>query len=150
MSTKTNAPAEMEGIIEAFDEISGLCRHLRQGGPVPEDLQDLSDALHEAVGIAANMLHALAQYPAAGAEMEFDGTDREVLREFIRICREHKPVGPWPGERVCKAIERAMDNEKPFRFIAEEDMAPEREPSMKEADRMLSGPRRAAQQQGGE
>lgn len=78
------------------------------------------------------------------AAMEFEGTDREVLREFIRICREHKPVGQWPGERVCKAIERAMDNEKPFRFIAEEDMAPEREPSMKDADRMLSGPRRAA------
>src|SRR5690606_8253896 len=78
--------------------------------------------------------------------MEFDGTDREVLREFIRICREHKPVGQWPGERVCKAIERAMANEKPFRFIAEADMAPEREPSMKDADRMLSGPRRAAQQ----
>src|SRR5690606_29969659 len=86
----------------------------------------------------------IAQQPAAGAAMEFDGTDREVLREFIRICREHKPVGPWPGERVCKAIERAMDNEKPFRFIAEADMAPERAPSMKDADRMLSGPRRAA------
>jgi hypothetical protein len=80
---------------------------------------------------------------AQQAAMEFDGTDREVLREFIRICREHKPVGQWPGERVCKAIERAMDNEKPFRFISEEDMAPEREPSMKDSDRMLSGPRRA-------
>ena len=89
-------------------------------------------------------LDAIAQQPAAGAAMEFDGTDREVLREFIRICREHKPVGPWPGERVCKAIERAMDNENPFRFIAEADMAPERAPSMKDADRMLSGPRRAA------
>jgi len=62
---KTNAPAEMEGIIEAFDEISGLCRHLRQGGPVPEDLHDLSGALNEAVSIATNMLHALTQQPAA-------------------------------------------------------------------------------------
>ena len=94
--------------------------------------------------LARALSEALAQQPAAGAAMEFDGTDREVLREFIRICREHKPVGPWPGERVCKAIERAMDNEKPFRFIAEADMAPERAPSMKDTDRMLSGPRRAA------
>jgi hypothetical protein len=69
MSTKTSAPAEMEGIIEAFDEISGLCRHLRQGGPVPDDLQELSDALHEAVDIAANMLHAITQQPAARGDV---------------------------------------------------------------------------------
>ena len=62
------APVGVEAIREAFDEISGLCRHLRQGGPAPEDLQDLSDALDEAVGIAANMLHALAQQPAAADE----------------------------------------------------------------------------------
>lgn len=60
-----SAPVGVEAILEAFDEISGLCRHLRQGGPAPEDLQDLSDALDEAVGIAANMLHDLAQQPAS-------------------------------------------------------------------------------------
>lgn len=88
---------------------------------------------------------ALAEYAAAQQQQQavaFEGTDREVLREFIRMCREDKPVGQWPGERVCAAIERSMANERPFRFIAEADMAPEREPSMKDADRALSGPRR--------
>lgn len=55
-----SAPVGVEDIIEAFDEITGLCRHLRQGGPAPEDLHGLSGALDEAIGIAGDMLDALA------------------------------------------------------------------------------------------
>lgn len=58
-SAPSDAPVGMETIREAFDEISGLCRYLRQGGPATEDLQALSDALDEAVDIATNMLRAL-------------------------------------------------------------------------------------------
>lgn len=80
---------------------------------------------------------------------QVDRTDRELLVEFIRICREHKPVGQWPGERLCTAIERMMEREKPFRFIAETDMAPERGHNGRggDADRPLNGPRRAAPRQ---
>jgi hypothetical protein len=39
-------------MFEALDHISGLCRALRSGGPDPMDLQELSDALHEAVDMA--------------------------------------------------------------------------------------------------
>lgn len=78
--------------------------------------------------------------------VDFAGTDAEVLREFIRLCREVKPVGLWPGERVCEAIERSMANERPFRFIAEADMAPERGHNGRggDGDRVFSGPRRDA------
>ena len=58
-----SAPVGVEDIIEAFDEITGLCRHLRQGGPAPEDLHGLSGALDEAIGIAGDMLAALAAQP---------------------------------------------------------------------------------------
>lgn len=98
-------------------------------GEVREALQEVVPAL-------------TAAQQQQGQAVAFEGTDREVLREFIRMCREDKPVGQWPGERVCAAIERSMANERPFRFIAEADMAPEREPSMKDTDRALSGPRR--------
>ena len=42
-----------------------------------------------------------------------------------------------------------MQNEKPFRFIAETDMAPEREHNGRggDADRPFSGPKRALRQQ---
>ena len=92
---------------------------------------------------------ALAQQPAGVDLEQVDRTDRELLVEFIRICREHKPVGQWPGERLCSAIERVMQNEKPFRFIAEADMAPERGHNGRggDADRPFSGPKRAQAQQ---
>lgn len=72
-------------------------------------------------------------------------TDREVLTDFVRVCRENKPVGQWPGERVCVAIERTMAREAPFQFISEADRSPEREPSNKNSDRPFSGPRKPAQ-----
>lgn len=57
-------PAIPEGVVQqclvAFDNITDLCRHLRQGGPAPEDLHGLSDGLDEAVGIAGEMLAMLA------------------------------------------------------------------------------------------
>src|SRR5690606_32384395 len=81
-----SAPVGVEAIREAFDEISGLCRHLRQGGPAPEDLQDLSSALDEAVGIAANMLHALAQQPADDEVVFIDGVG--AVRSSVKSCHD--------------------------------------------------------------
>lgn len=91
---------------------------------------------------------ALSATPQAPQPVLDDGTDAEVLRDFIRLCREQKPVGQWPGERVCLAIERAMANERPFRFIAEADMAPERGHNGRggDSDRIFSGPTRQPQQ----
>lgn len=43
-------------MFDALDEIEGLCRALRQGGPDPMDLQDLSDALEAAVRLASDAL----------------------------------------------------------------------------------------------
>ncbi|MDH4581418.1 hypothetical protein E8F20_05950 [Pseudomonas sp. BN415] len=40
-------------MFEALDNITGLSRALRVGGPDPMDLQGLSDALEEAIHIAA-------------------------------------------------------------------------------------------------
>lgn len=91
---------------------------------------------------------SLAAPPAQGEWRPIDGTDAEVLREFIRVCRDEKPVGAWPGERVCAAIERAMKNERPFRFIAEPDMAPKRGHNGRggDSDRPYSGPRSTSPQ----
>ena len=44
--------AERDRMAIALDEIGGLCRALRQGGPDPMDLQDLSNALEQAVDTA--------------------------------------------------------------------------------------------------
>lgn len=48
-------------MLEALDNISGLSRALRVGGPDPMDLQGLSDALEEAIGLA---LEAIAKTTA--------------------------------------------------------------------------------------
>lgn len=58
-----------DDVFNAFDDITGLCRHLRQGGPAPEDLQGLSDGLDEAVRIAGTMLATLST-PQARPEAE--------------------------------------------------------------------------------
>lgn len=44
--------AEIDRLRAALDHIGGLSRALRSGGPDPSDLQELSDALHEAVDTA--------------------------------------------------------------------------------------------------
>jgi len=44
--------AERDRMAAALDEIGGLCRALRQGGPDPMDLEDLSNALERAVDLA--------------------------------------------------------------------------------------------------
>lgn len=44
--------AERDRMAAALDEIGGLCRALRQGGPDPMDLEDLSNALEQAVDTA--------------------------------------------------------------------------------------------------
>lgn len=43
-------------MFEALDNITGLSRALRVGGPDPMDLQGLSDALEEAIHIAADAM----------------------------------------------------------------------------------------------
>lgn len=51
--------AEREMLKAALDDIGGLSRALRQGGPDPMDLQDLSNALEEAIDIAHDAISAL-------------------------------------------------------------------------------------------
>lgn len=51
--------AEREMLKAALDDIGGLSRALRQGGPDPMDLQGLSNALEEAIGIAHDAISAL-------------------------------------------------------------------------------------------
>ncbi|EXF45228.1 hypothetical protein BAY1663_02307 [Pseudomonas sp. BAY1663] len=48
--------AERGRMAAALDEIGGLCRALRQGGPDPMDLEDLSNALEQAVDMAHEAL----------------------------------------------------------------------------------------------
>ena len=48
--------AERDRMAASLDEIGGLCRALRQGGPDPMDLEDLSNALEQAVDLAHNAL----------------------------------------------------------------------------------------------
>ncbi|CAJ0719442.1 hypothetical protein LMG6871_02868 [Ralstonia edaphis] len=43
-------------MLEVLDHIGGLSRALRSGGPDPMDLQELSDALEEAVDMANEMV----------------------------------------------------------------------------------------------
>ena len=65
------------GLRAALDDIGGLCRALRQGGPAPEDLQELSDALREAVDIAHSAL-STQPAPSDDAPMtEGDKTDEQ-------------------------------------------------------------------------
>lgn len=51
--------AEREMLKAALDDIGGLSRALRQGGPDPMDLEGLSNALEEAVDIAHDAISAL-------------------------------------------------------------------------------------------
>lgn len=62
------APPATPGLVEALDHIGGLSRALRSGGPDPMDLQELSDALEEAVNTAHAALAALAAHDARGAQ----------------------------------------------------------------------------------
>lgn len=48
----TDLEASNKVLLDALDEIGGLSRALRVGGPDPMDLQDLSDALNQAVDLA--------------------------------------------------------------------------------------------------
>lgn len=57
--------AELVKSLEALDRITELSRALRQGGPAPEDLQELSDALEEAVAIAHDAVAGLPDPDAA-------------------------------------------------------------------------------------
>jgi len=38
-----------------------------------------------------------------------DATDLEMIERFLDIARNMRPVGQWPGERLCSAIERLRD-----------------------------------------
>jgi hypothetical protein len=57
----SNDPA----LVGALSGIAELSRALRQGGPAPEDLQELSDALEEAVAIAQDAVAGLPDPDAA-------------------------------------------------------------------------------------
>ena len=46
----------IQRVREGLNEIAMCCRALRAGGPAPEDLQELSDALEEATDKAAGLL----------------------------------------------------------------------------------------------
>lgn len=54
-----------------------------------------------------------------------DATSYEVVTEFIRIGREMRPVGQWPGERVYSSIESVMST--PRNFICPICHSPERQ-----------------------
>lgn len=56
------ARAAVAELFSALDQIGGLSRALRVGGPDPMDLQELSDALSEAIDIAHA---ALSRFGAA-------------------------------------------------------------------------------------
>ena len=112
-----SAPVGVENIIEAFDEITGLCRHLRQGGPAPEDLHDLSDALDEAIGIAGDMLAALAQQPAAcpkcGGTGEADSGGIMPWGAPAMIpCDCQQPAAPSEAVNVIAALTAALEGGK--------------------------------------
>lgn len=67
----SNDPA----LIGALSGIVGLSRALRQGGPAPEDLQELSDALEGAVGIAHDAIEGLAKPGASTRAQAGEGDD---------------------------------------------------------------------------
>lgn len=56
--TREHAAAQQEiaRLRAALDEIGGLSRHLRNGGPDESDLEELSDGLENAVHIAVGAL----------------------------------------------------------------------------------------------
>lgn len=85
---------------------------------------------------------------AEGQQVKRDpyaATDSEVIAEFLRVCREMKPVGQWPGEHVCAAIER-LTQPGPRGFISEADRAPVRGHNGRGGDsnQAYSGPRACA------
>ena len=55
--------AVVAGLVGALDHIGGLCSALRQSGPDPMDLDELSEALHEAVDTANAALRAMKEQP---------------------------------------------------------------------------------------
>ncbi len=68
----TAQPADA-GMREALEDIETLGRHLRNGGPDPMDLQELSTALSDAVDFASGALLAEQALTAPGATTKSDG-----------------------------------------------------------------------------
>jgi hypothetical protein len=50
---------DLEGVRSLLEEIEGLCAYLRQGGPDPMDLEELSDAVETATRNASQALHLI-------------------------------------------------------------------------------------------
>lgn len=104
-----------------MDDLKALADDMMR---VVSECDDVGALGNHIVGFV-NRLNAISR--PAGGECPDDATASEVVQWFLRTCREMKPVGQWPGERVCTAIERVIN--APRRFIAEADLAPYREES---------------------
>ena len=57
-----------EWLVSGLDEITGLCRYLRQGGCDSTDLLGLEEGLTHAIDVASEMLSVLAAAPAMKEE----------------------------------------------------------------------------------
>lgn len=99
----------VDASFEAFNEITGLCSNLREGGPVPEDLEGLSSGLESAIDIAANMLAKISDSRSAPIpqQPEAEGDDiavdrfAEAMKAKMAAARA-KGRGGWEGP-TCNA-----------------------------------------------
>jgi len=72
----------MTSIKEALTEIKGMCQHLRQGGPDPMDLQELSNAVERATDLAHA---ALAQLSSTNARILKSINDLKVASDRLHL-----------------------------------------------------------------
>ncbi len=90
----SNDPA----LVGALASIVNLSRALRQGGPAPEDLQELSDALEEAVAIAHD---AVAGLPDPDAAIRSIVHERQRQIEAEGWTPEHDDQ--YQNSELCRA-----------------------------------------------
>lgn len=78
------------------------------------DTPGVDRAIESALARAVPESSALTASAQDAISLRGDETNQEVLTEFIRVCRDVRPVGQWPGERVCRAIEALMNGPRDF------------------------------------
>lgn len=106
---RADAVPLLDASFAAFDEITGLCSNLRQGGPAPEDLESLSTALDSAIDIAAKMMIKISEPPAEPAARA-----QVVAGDGYRHSTHHVHKGPESLPCYCGAtMDHQIGEEQP-------------------------------------
>lgn len=110
-------------IFNAFDDITGLCRHLREGGPVDDDLNGLNEGLQEAIHIAGGMMARMSEPACEDSSADVKQRARELLAEAER--GPQNDYGTVHRQIAHRALEQALTQQRgaPFAWAMTDHQA---------------------------